>query len=270
MAVPAPDGVVEVSEGQPLGKGELECVLSSLGGGCCESSANRKRRRSALRCKFRHGAGRRVRSRERRREGGALPGPAGRRRHRGCRCVDGRRRQPSRDRCAAQGRECGRRRRRDGERAWRDGSVRRRPRRRGVHGHLQRPDAYGHDDRRSGDVPVGLHDEPVHRPDDGPADELHRGFGSAAVDRRAGKRRRRGRAPSEGSAGSRSARTCNRRSPSPSTASRSTSTSTSSNSPDSRRSRPTPRAGRSCSRRPVTRCRSGPGCATRILRTRTG
>ena len=89
----------------------------------------------------------------------ALPEPAARGRNRRCRRFDGRRRQPGRDRRAPPGWQRRRRRCRDGKRARGDRSVRRRPRRRRLHGHLQRSDAHGHDDRRPRDLPVGLHDD---------------------------------------------------------------------------------------------------------------
>ena len=60
--------------------------------------------------------------------------------------------------------------------------------------------------------PAACTTTPVHRPDDGPADELHRGLRSAAVDRRAVDSRDVGDGRARRTAGSRSAPTCDRRS----------------------------------------------------------
>ena len=151
----------------------------------------------------------------------------------------------------------------------RDRAVGRRPRRRRLHGHLQRAHAHRDHRRRARDLPGGLHDHDVRGPLDRQADGLHDGLGPAPGHGRAVQPRHVGDGRRTATGGSRSATTCSPRSTSPGTASRSTSTSTSSSSPASRRSRPTRPARRSCSRPRAIRCPWARGCATRTWPTPT-
>ena len=98
--------------------------------------------------------------------------------------LDGRERQPRRDRGAAPRRQRRRRDGRDGERTRGHRPVRGRSGRRWLHGHLRRPGPHRDHDRRPRELPGLVHANALLEHEDTPADGLRHGLRPAAVDRR--------------------------------------------------------------------------------------